>query len=75
MINDKREILNYKKIIDFIAAFFRGDIKPIQKEILTQIDKSVQLQNFERAGKLRDIYNNIQGLSQQQTVVLKQDMT
>ena len=66
---------DYKKIIDYIESFFRGDIKPIQKEILTQIDKSVQSQNFERAAKLRDIYNNIDGLSQQQTVVINTSIT
>jgi len=70
--NDSKD---YKQIITYITSFFRGDIKPIQKEILTQIDRSVHLQNFERAGKLRDIYNNIQWLSQQQTVVLDQNMT
>ncbi|MEI8253750.1 MAG: UvrB/UvrC motif-containing protein [bacterium] len=42
---------------------------------MTQIDKSVQSQNFERAAKLRDIYNNIDGLSQQQTVVINTSIT
>lgn len=70
-----QSIEDYKLLINYITAFFRWDIKPIQKEILTQIDKSVQLQNFERAAKLRDIYNNVENLSEQQTVVLNIVMT
>ncbi|MFZ2151112.1 MAG: GIY-YIG nuclease family protein [Candidatus Absconditicoccaceae bacterium] len=66
---------NYKSIINYIESFFHGDIKPIQEEILSQINQSIQLQNFERAAKLRDIYNNIEGLSQQQTVVLTGSIT
>ncbi|MCF7834815.1 GIY-YIG nuclease family protein [Candidatus Gracilibacteria bacterium] len=62
---------DYKKIINYITSFFRGDIKPIQKEILKQIDNSVQMENFERAAKLRDIYLQIENLSEAQTVVLK----
>lgn len=66
---------NYKSIINYIESFFHWDIKPIQEEILSQINQSIQLQNFERAAKLRDIYNNIEGLSQQQTVVLTWSIT
>ena len=74
---DKLEMTSgdYKSIINYITSFFHWDIKPIQKEILNQIDQSIQLQNFERAAKLRDIYNNIDGLSQQQTVVLNWSIT
>ena len=72
IINDKLEIKNYKSLINYIESFFRWDIKPIQKLILTQIEGSIKLENFERAAKLRDIYNNIQNLSEQQTVVLNQ---
>lgn len=65
---------DYKTIINYITSFFRGDTNPIKKEILLQIEASIHLQNFERAAKLRDIYNNINNLSEQQTVVLKQTM-
>jgi len=75
MLNDKCEIINYKKIISYITSFFRGDIKPIQKEILGQITQSIQSQNFERAAKLRDIYKNIDSLSETQTVVINSDIT
>ncbi len=68
-------ILEYKKIISYITSFFRGDIKPIQKEILGQITQSIQSQNFERAAKLRDIYKNIDSLSETQTVVINSDIT
>lgn len=74
---DKLEMTSgdYKSIIDYITSFFHWDIKPIQKEILNQINQSIKLQNFERAAKLRDIYNNIDGLSQQQTVVINWSIT
>jgi len=74
---DKLEMTSsdYKSIISHIESFFHWDIKPIQKEILSQIDQSIKLQNFERAAKLRDIYNNIDSLSQQQTVVLTWPIT
>lgn len=66
---------DYKKIINYITSFFRGDIKPIQKEILTQIDSAVKKENFERAAKLRDIYQNIISLSESQTVVINQNIS
>lgn len=68
-------ILEYKKIISYITSFFRGDIHPIQKEILNQIDIAIASQNFERAAKLRDIYNNIDSLAESQTVVIDSDIT
>jgi excinuclease ABC subunit C len=70
------EILhNYKSIINYIISFFRWDTQPIEKEILKQIEGAITLQNFERAAKLRDIYQNIQNLSEYQTVVISKTIT
>jgi len=39
------------------------------------IDLAVSLQNFERAAKLRDMYHNLQNVTDQQTVVLETQKT
>jgi len=53
-----------------IKNFFRWETKPIEKEIRKQIQKSIQLQHFERAAKLRDMLLSINQLSEHQRVIL-----
>ena len=65
----------YHKIIGFIESFFKGNTHLIQYEIKSQIEKAVKEQNFERAGKLRDIYVHIDELAEQQTVVIQKPIT
>lgn len=60
----------YRDIIKVIKDFFNGDDKSIKWELLEQINKCVQEQNFERAARLRDIYNNIDSFTQRQSVIL-----
>lgn len=61
---------DYTEIIKLIEQFFLWNIKPVEKEIKQQIKIAVENQNFERAAKLRDIYMQIESLSEKQTVVL-----
>lgn len=66
---------DYKKLIDVIISFFKGNTHPIQYEIKSQIDKAIKQENYERAGKLRDIYLHIDELAEQQTVVIQKPIT
>ncbi|MFA7717723.1 MAG: GIY-YIG nuclease family protein, partial [Candidatus Absconditabacterales bacterium] len=65
----------YDTIMKTIQSFFKGNTKPIKDEIRNQINEASQKNNFERAAKLRDIYTEIESLTEQQTVVLPQKMT
>lgn len=60
----------YHDIIQVVKDFFDGNNKPIKQELYKQIQQCIVDQNFERAAKLRDIYNNIDTLTQKQSVVL-----
>lgn len=65
--NAKKE---YSQIIKLIEQFFRWNTKPVEKEIKNQIKLASKSQNFERAAKLRDVYLQIERLTEKQTVVL-----
>ncbi|MEF2176184.1 MAG: GIY-YIG nuclease family protein [Candidatus Absconditabacteria bacterium] len=58
----------YKKIIELLILFFRGDVKIIQEEIISQINDLVNKEHFEWAAKLRDIYINIEKLTGRQSI-------
>ena len=58
-----------------LTAFFKGDVSWIKKEILNQIFQAVELQNFEWAAKLRDIYVQIEQFIEQQHVELLKDIS
>lgn len=51
-----------------IANFFKGNTKPIEHELKKLIEEAVQLQNFEWAAKLRDIYLQIWQFTEKQSV-------
>ena len=68
-------IHQYSDIIHSIVSFFKGNTKPIKDEIKSQINDAVQKNNFERAARLRDIFVEIEGLTEQQTVVLPEQTT
>lgn len=59
-----------KKLVDFIVKFFKWDSKPMEKLIIGYINEAVEKQNFEWAGKLRDIYYNIEKYVESQSVIL-----
>lgn len=63
--------LEYQKIIKLITNFFNWNTKLIEKKLLDEIDTAIWKQNYERAGKMRDIYYNIQKLIETQQVELK----
>ena len=72
---DKKTKLEYQKIMQTIISFFKGNTKPIKDVIKEQIHQASQQNNFERAGKLRDIFLEIDNLTEQQTVVLPEKTT
>lgn len=63
---------DYEKLI---VSFFKGNTKPIETKIKNLIDEAVQLQNFERAAKLRDIYYQIDQFTEKQTVEISKSIT
>jgi excinuclease ABC subunit C len=65
----------YKKIVDLIVNFFKGDTKPVEELILKEIEKAVEKQSFERAARLRDIYFNLQKFVEKQNVVLDESIS
>ncbi len=65
----------YKKIIRTLESFFKGNTKPIKDEIKSQMQDAIKQSHFERAAILRDILAEIDGLTQQQTVVLPETET
>lgn len=71
--NQKKE--EYKKIINLIISFFKGNTKPVADELKAEIDVAIVKQNFEWATKLRDIYFHIQDLVERQNVVLSSNVT
>lgn len=66
---------DYTSIIHTITSFFKWNTKPIKNIIKEQIREASQQNNFERAAKLRDIFVEIDNLTEQQTVVLDQKTT
>ncbi len=65
----------YQDIIKVIEQFFKWNTKPVEKEIKNQIKKAVDVENFERATKLRDIYLQISSLTEKQNVVLPKSIS
>lgn len=66
--------LEYKRVTDLIIDFFKWEIKPAKNIILTQIEEAIKKENFERAAKLRDIYYFLDKISEEQSVVLEEDI-
>lgn len=69
-----KSLEEYKKLsqntIKLIKSFFQWKTKPIEKEILKQIDLAIKNESFERAAKLRDMYIQIESFVEKQHVVL-----
>lgn len=66
---------DYKKRLQMFGSFFKWNTKPIEKEMLSQINSAVKSQNFERAWQIRDIYLHIEELVEKQHVELWKDLT
>ncbi len=66
---------DYAPIITFITNFFKGNTKPLEKEIRQQIEDAINKQHFEWAAKLRDILLHINQFTESQTVVLPTSTT
>ncbi len=65
----------YEQFRTLLRAFFTGNTTPIEQYIKQQISLAVEQQHFERAAKLRDIYQMITWLSEQQHIILDQPKT
>jgi excinuclease ABC subunit C len=59
-----------KDIQKTIVDFFSGKTKPLQEQILAQIHEAVDLQRFERAAQLRDVYQHMHTFTEKQTAVI-----
>jgi len=70
--NEEGVVADYKDIIANIVSFFKGNIKPIEREIHEQIEIAIIHENFEWAAQLRDIYQSLQWFVEQQDVVLSE---
>ena len=53
-----------------VQDFFWWKTQGIKSSLKQEIDQCIVDQNFERAGKLRDVYNNLEQFTQKQTVIL-----
>lgn len=60
----------YSKLI---TSFFKGNTKPLEKQIKSLIDEAVAREHFERAAKLRDIYWQIDDFVERQSVELSKN--
>lgn len=60
----------YKAIMQSIQDFFDGKTDWVKKSLLSEIQDCIVHERFERAAKLRDIYNHIDQFTQKQTVIL-----
>lgn len=58
-----------------LISFFKGDVSQIKKEILNQISGAVELQHFEWAANLRDIYTHIEQFVERQHVELPKNIS
>lgn len=65
----------YKNIINLIISFFKWNTKLIADELKAEINVAISTQNFERATKLRNIYFEINNLTERQNVVLNSNVT
>jgi excinuclease ABC subunit C len=61
----------YSESMQLVQDFFAGKTDGLKAELKSEIDKSIETQNFERAAKLRDIYKNMDQFSQKQTVIIE----
>lgn len=58
-----------------LTAFFKGDTSWVKKEILQQISKAIELQHFEWAANLRDVYTQIEQFVEKQHVELPKSVS
>jgi excinuclease ABC subunit C len=66
---------DYKQLLQLLSSFFKGNTKPIEKELLHQIQQAAERQHFERAATLRDMYHHIEQLVEKQHVELPQKIS
>ncbi len=66
----KKTVQEYQDIVKTILSFFKGNVKPIEREIHEQLETAITQENFERAAQLRDVYTSLQWFVEKQDVVL-----
>ncbi len=65
----------YQKIMKILIKFFKGDTKVIKDTIKEKIQQAIEIENFEWAARLRDVYHSIEDLTERQHVVLSKQYT
>ncbi len=65
----KISLEEYRSIFDKIVMFLKGDTKEAMHNIKSEMLKASDELNFERAAKLRDMYNALEKLSQNQKII------
>ena len=65
----------YQEIINLMTKFFNWDHEPLKKQVLEKINQAIELQHFEWAAKLRDIYLNLEKFSQKQTIEIPEPVS
>lgn len=62
-------------MMSYIATLFDGNPQPIVEQVRKQIDVCITSQNFERAARLKEVYEWLDQLRDKQHVVLDQTIT
>ncbi len=73
--NPKTTETEYQKIMKILIKFFKGDTKVIKDTIKEKMQQAIEIENFERAARLRDVYHSIEDLTERQHVVLSKQYT
>ena len=61
-------------MIQLIVDFFSGETDKILKHITHEIENCIASQNYEYAAKLRDIYHNMDAVTQKQSVIINPEI-
>lgn len=65
----------YARDLKLIQDFFAWNDTSIMYSLKNSINEAIEKQHFERAAKLRDIYYSLKQLTQQQTVIIDDQIT
>ncbi len=65
----------YQEIINNVINFFEWKTEKVENKILDEINRAIQIENYERAARLRDIYQNIRKFTSKQGIELSETIT
>lgn len=64
-----------KAMMSYIATLFDGNPQPMIDQVRKQIDVCVYSQNFERAARLKEVYEGLEQFREKQHVVIDQEIS